>query len=239
MSVTLVTGASAGIGLGLARSLLADGHRVLNVSRRASPEPRDGLEDLALDLTDAEAVAEAAEAIRERGDVTRIVHNAGVIRPNLLPDVTPEDVEILTRLHITAPMVLTQAALPAMEAAGSGRVVFVTSRAALGVPTRTAYSATKAAVHGMMRTWALELGPKGITVNAVAPGPILTDNFWGVVEKGSEREARLAETLPVRRIGTVEDVVHALRFLLEDAAGFTTGQVLHVCGGASVGAVAP
>ena len=135
-------------------------------------------------------------------------------------------------------MILTQAVLPAMEAARMGRIVFVTSRAAQGVPTRSAYAATKAAAHGMARTWALELGPIGVTVNCIAPGPVLTENFWGVVERGSEREARLAQALPVRRLGTVEDVAHAAMYLLDDAAGFVTGQVLHVCGGASVGSVA-
>ena len=124
-----------------------------------------------------------------------------------------------------------------MRATRFGRIVFVTSRAALGVPTRTAYSASKSAVHGMVRTWALELGPEGITANVVAPGPILTDNFWGIVPKGSEREATLAGALPVRRLGTVEDVARAVMFFLDDAAGFTTGQTLYVCGGASVGTV--
>ena len=236
--VTLITGASSGIGRALALQLLGEGHTVLNVSRRGSPEPYERLHDIALDLTDGEATARAAEDIAARWAVTRVVHNAGIIRPNLLPEATAEDVGVLTQLHVTSPMVLTQAFLPTMEAARFGRVVFVTSRAALGVPTRTAYSATKAAVHGMLRTWALELGPRGITANAVAPGPILTDNFWGIIDRGSEREARLADALPVRRLGTVDDVVHAARFFLDEAAGFTTGQVLYVCGGASVGTLA-
>ncbi|MEM7567394.1 MAG: SDR family oxidoreductase [Pseudomonadota bacterium] len=235
--VTLVTGASSGIGRALALRLLEEGHTVLNVSRRPSPEAHDHLQDIALDLTDSEATSRAAEEIAARWPVTRIVHNAGIIRPNLLPEATAEDVRVLTQLHVTSPMLLTQAVLPAMEKAQFGRIVFITSRAALGVPTRTAYSATKAAVHGMLRTWALELGPLGITANAVAPGPILTDNFWGIIDKGSEREAKLADALPVRRLGTVDDVVHAARFFLDDAAGFTTGQVLYVCGGASVGMV--
>ncbi|WP_277884135.1 SDR family NAD(P)-dependent oxidoreductase [Paroceanicella profunda] len=103
------------------------------------------------------------------------------------------------------------------------------------MPTRSAYSATKAGVHGMMRTWALELGPDGITVNTVAPGPILTDNFWGIVDKGSEREKRIGEQLPVRRLGTSEDVTRAVQFFADPAAGFVTGQVLFVCGGGSLG----
>jgi NAD(P)-dependent dehydrogenase (short-subunit alcohol dehydrogenase family) len=106
------------------------------------------------------------------------------------------------------------------------------------VPTRTAYSATKAAIHGMARTWALELGPEGITVNVVAPGPILTDNFWSIVPKSSEREQRIADQLPVRRLGTVADVSRAVMFFAAPEAGFVTGQVLFVCGGGSLGGLA-
>lgn len=235
--VTLITGASSGIGAALATRLLGEGHRVINLSRRVPDARHERFVSLSVDLLDPGAVAKAAAEVAERFAVTRIVHNAGLIWPNLLPDVSPDDVAGLTQLHVTAPMVLTQAVLPAMEARGFGRIVFVSSRAALGVPTRTAYSATKSAVHGMVRTWALELGPKGITVNAVAPGPIQTDNFWGIIEKGSEREARLGEGLPVRRLGRVEDVVHPVCFFLDEAAGFTTGQILYACGGASIGTV--
>jgi NAD(P)-dependent dehydrogenase (short-subunit alcohol dehydrogenase family) len=89
----------------------------------------------------------------------------------------------------------------------------------------------------MARTWAQELGPDGITVNVVAPGPILTDNFWGVIPKGSERQQRLADQLPVRRLGTVEDVSRAVMFFAEPEAGYVTGQVLFVCGGSSLGGI--
>ena len=105
----------------------------------------------------------------------------------------------------------------------------------MGVPTRTAYSATKAGVHGMARTWALELGGDGITVNVVAPGPIKTDNFYGIVEKGSQRESSIAAQLPVRRLGTVDDVAHSVMYFADEQASFVTGQVLFVCGGGSLG----
>ena len=116
-----------------------------------------------------------------------------------------------------------------------GRVIFTSSRAALGVPTRTAYSATKAGMIGMARTWALELAQHQITVNVIAPGPILTDNFWGIIEKGSAQESSLAERIPVGRLGTVDDVANALMFFADERSGFVTGQTLYVCGGASVG----
>jgi 3-oxoacyl-[acyl-carrier protein] reductase len=122
-----------------------------------------------------------------------------------------------------------------MKARQFGRILFNGSRAALGVPTRTAYAATKAGMIGMARTWALELAPHGITVNVVAPGPIQTDNFWGIIPKGSAREEDLGKRLPVGRLGTVRDVSNAFLFFCDPGNGFVTGQTLYVCGGSSVG----
>jgi NAD(P)-dependent dehydrogenase (short-subunit alcohol dehydrogenase family) len=134
-------------------------------------------------------------------------------------------------------MALTQAVLPQMQSAGYGRILFISSRAAMGVPTRTAYSATKAGIHGMARTWALELAPSGVTVNVVAPGPVLTDNFWGIVPKDGELQDKIASGIPVGRIGTVDDVANAAMFFLGENSAFVTGQVLFVCGGASLGGI--
>ena len=116
--------------------------------------------------------------------------------------------------------------------------LFNGSRAALGVPTRTAYSATKAGIIGMARTWALELAQHGITVNVVAPGPVQTDNFWGIIEKGSAREAELAKRIPVGRLGTVRNISNAFLYFCDPENGFVTGQTLYVCGGGSVGTLA-
>jgi hypothetical protein len=129
------------------------------------------------------------------------VHNAGVIRAALLPDVKLSDLDALVDLHLGCAVQMLQAALPAMRARRFGRVVLLSSRAALGLATRTSYSATKAGMQGMARTWALELAPEGITVNVVAPGPIRTDMFYDVVEQGSDRERQLAASVPVRRLG--------------------------------------
>ena len=164
-----------------------------------------------------------------------MIHNAGVIRPALLPEVKLQDLDALVHLHLSAAILLTQAALPAMKAAGYGRVVLVSSRAVLGLPTRTAYSATKAAMLGMARTWALELAPQGITVNVVAPGPIKTANFHGIVPEGSPQVERIAQSIPVKRLGQPDDVARAVLFFAHRDAGFVTGQVLYVCGGTSVG----
>src|SRR3546814_18298264 len=105
-----------------------------------------------------------------------------------MPVGTRDDLRGLTQSHLGRSITRVQAALPAMRQAGFGRIVLMSSRGALGLQTRTAYSATKAGMVGMARTWALELAPQGITVNVVAPGPIQTDMFYDVVDAGSERE---------------------------------------------------
>ena len=131
-----------------------------------------------------------------------------------------------------------QAFLPAMTAASFGRVVLISSRAASGLESRTAYSATKAGMLGMARTWALELAPQGITVNVVAPGPIeATEMFHEVIPQGSERMQLLADSIPVRRLGLPDDISRAVTFFTDPEAGFITGQTLYVCGGTSVGSL--
>lgn len=231
----VVTGTSSGIGLDVAKRMLDRGWRVIGLSIDKTDLAHERFEGVIVDLLDEKQTAAAAKDIAARHAVTHVVHNAGLIWPNLLDAVKPEDIDGLTRLHLTSPMILTQALVPAMRERRFGRIVFVSSRAAMGVPTRTAYSATKAAIHGMARTWALELGPDGITVNVVAPGPILTDNFWSIIPKNSERQQKIADQLPVRRIGTAQDVSRAVLFFAEPEAGYVTGQVLFICGGSSLG----
>jgi 3-oxoacyl-[acyl-carrier protein] reductase len=236
--VAAVTGGSAGIGRAICERLLADGHEVVSLARRPGEPAHPRLHSLEVDLTDRAATAEAARELVRRFDVTTVIHNAGVIRPALLPQVQLDDLDALVELHLGCAIQLVQAALPTMTRAGFGRIVLLSSRAALGLPTRTGYSATKAGMLGMARTWALELAPQGITVNVVAPGPIGTDMFYDVVEKDSERERQLAASIPVRRLGLAEDVARAVAFFVDADNGFVTGQVLYVCGGTSVGSLA-
>jgi len=233
----IVTGGSAGIGRSICQHLLADGYTVLNLSRREYGETHERLIDCPVDLADVDATREVMSEICARHEVTTVVHNAGVIRPALLPDVRLEDLDYLTNLHLAAGIVIVQSVLAAMKKAGFGRIVIVGSRAMLGLQTRTAYSATKAAQVGMVRTWAMELGPLGITANVVAPGPIVTDMFTEVVPEDSDQAERIAAGLPVRRLGRPDDVARAVMFLVSADNGFVTGQCLMVCGGASLGSL--
>ena len=192
----LVTGGSAGIGLAICRALLDADYDVVSLDRQPNPLRHARLRSIAVDLSDEAATEQAArEATRE--PITTVVHNAGVIRPALLAQASAADLAALSRLHLGAALVLVQAALPAMRAARFGRIVLISSRAVLGLATRTAYSATKAGLIGMTRTWALELGPDGITVNAVAPGPIAgTAMFHDVLPPGDPRIEALAQSIP-------------------------------------------
>jgi 3-oxoacyl-[acyl-carrier protein] reductase len=235
--IAAVTGGSAGIGKAICERLLADGCEVVSLARRPSEIDHPKLHSIEVDLTDRRATGEAVRELARRFDITTVVHNAGVIRPALLPEVKLDDLDALVDLHLGCAIQLVQAALPAMKQSRFGRVVLLSSRAALGLQTRTAYSATKAGMLGMARTWALELAPEGITVNVVAPGPIRTDMFYDVVEKGSEKERELAASIPVRRLGLSEDVARAVSFFVDPDNGFVTGQVLYVCGGTSVGSL--
>jgi NAD(P)-dependent dehydrogenase (short-subunit alcohol dehydrogenase family) len=231
----LVTGGSAGIGQAVCETLLARGYEVVSLAHRASQLEHQKLHSRVVDLTDRAATAEVAAEVAHRWPITTFVHNAGAVRPALLAEVRVEDIDALTQLHIGCAVQLLQAVLPAMQTRRFGRVVLVSSRAALGLATRSAYSATKAAMIGLARTWALELGPHGITVNVVAPGPVRTDLFHEIVPAGSDAERQLEASIPVRRLGAPSDVARAVAFFVDPAASFVTGQVLYVCGGASVG----
>jgi 3-oxoacyl-[acyl-carrier protein] reductase len=235
--VAVVTGGSAGIGRAICEDLLARGHEVVSLARRRCDIEHAKLHSIEVDLSDRAATAEAARELVRRFEVTTLVHNAGVIRPALLPEVQLDDLDALVELHLGCAIQLVQAALPAMRARRFGRVVLLSSRAALGAQTRTSYSATKAGMLGMARTWALELAADGITVNVVAPGPIHTDMFYDVIPAGSERERALAASIPVRRVGEPGDVARAVGFFADPDSGFITGQVLYVCGGASLGSL--
>ena len=235
LGVAVVTGGSAGIGRTICEDLLARGYEVVSLARRASAIDHARMHDIEVDLTNRAATAQATRELMQRFAVTTVIHNAGVIRAALLPEVQLDDLDALVELHLGSAIQLVQAALPAMRERRFGRVILLSSRAALGAQTRTAYSATKSGMLGMARTWALELAADGITVNVVAPGPIHSDMFYDVIPAGSEREQKLAASIPMRRIGEPDDVARAVGFFADPANSFITGQVLYVCGGSSVG----
>ncbi|RYY93031.1 MAG: SDR family oxidoreductase [Comamonadaceae bacterium] len=235
---TLVTGASSGIGRAIAQALLAQGRTVLNIDYKLPEWTHANLVSLQADLTSECDTRQRCDQVARDFNVTALVNNAGATRPGTIDTATVADLDHVVALHFRATMLLTQAALPTLRACGHGRIVNIASRAALGKAERIVYSATKAGLVGMTRTLAMELGGDGITVNAVAPGPIATELFRNSNPDGAPRTQKIIDSIVVKRIGTPEDVARAALFFLAPDNGFVTGQVLYVCGGTTLG-VAP
>lgn len=223
----LITGGAAGIGAACARRCLDEGYEVVVIDRIG-----DGL---IADLSDVRQTALALSQALEGGPITRLVNNVGVVMPADAEHQTLEELERAWALNVRCAQQCMQALLPGMRAAGFGRIVNMSSRAALGKELRTAYAATKAALLGMTRVWALELGRLGITANAIGPGPIRTELFDRANPPDAPRTQAIVDAIPVKRIGMPDDVAHAAAYLLDARSGFVTGQVLYVCGGMTVG----
>lgn len=230
----IVTGASAGIGEAIARRLLAEGCTVITLQRRPPRIEHERLHFRSVELTDVAATRKVARELVASFPVRYLVNNAGANRPGSLEQVSPEDLDYVMALNVRAAMILIQECVPAMRAARFGRIVNLSSRAALGKTQRVAYSAAKAGLIGMTRTLCLELAADGITVNAVAPGPVATELFDRGHPPGSAKRARVIESIPVKRVGTPDDIARAVLFLLAPESGYITGQTLFVCGGTSV-----
>jgi NAD(P)-dependent dehydrogenase (short-subunit alcohol dehydrogenase family) len=239
MRTAIVTGGSNGIGAAICHSLLGAGYSVVSLDRAPLEKPADRLTAIQVDLSNAEETRKVAAEVACQFAPTTIIHNAGAVLEKPLEDVAPEDLQTLTNLHLAAPLALVPANLATMKAQRYGRIVLVSTRAVLGLARRTAYASTKAGLLAMARTWALELGPFGITANVVAPGPVAgTKIFHDIIPADSPKIPAIVQSIPVRRLGTPADVARAVQFFASEEAGFVTGQTLYVCGGTSVGSIA-
>jgi len=232
--VAVVTGASSGIGEAIARHLLDAGRTVVTLQRRPPRIRHERLLFQSADLSDAAAVRQVAADLATRHAVRYLVNNAGANRPAPLDQATTEDLDYALAVNVRAAMLLVQAFAPGMRQERFGRIVSISSRAVLGKTSRTVYAAAKAALIGMTRTWCLELAADGITVNVVAPGPVATELFDRGHPPGGEKRERVIQSIPVRRVGTPDDIARAVLFLLAPENGYITGQTLFVCGGTSV-----
>lgn len=234
-NLVLITGASQGIGRAIATRATEDGYRVINLDQKA---PKMLLKDEVfhpIDLTDVKAIDDLIPRLLARESIVRLVNNAGIIRPAALEQTTVDDFDAVMAINLRAPMLLTQHLFPGMRKAKFGRIVSIASRAALGKEERTVYAGSKAGLIGMTKTWALEMAQYGITVNAIGPGPIATELFTSGNPPDAPKTIKILQSIPVQRMGQPEDVAHAVASLLDDRAGFITGQIHYVCGGMTVG----
>jgi 3-oxoacyl-[acyl-carrier protein] reductase len=237
--VALVTGAARGIGAATAVALAEAGARVAlvdrdggGIERTADAIGRAGSDALAIpaDVTDVPAMERAVDTVvAEWGRLDVLVNNAGIVRDATLGKVSDEDWTATLDVNLRGAMIGTRAALRPMRAAGAGRILSATSVVArMGNYGQTAYAASKAGIIGLTRAWARELGPLGITANAVAPGFIDTDMAKGVPEKVL---SALLERTAARRLGRPEEVAAVYVFLASDLASFMNGAVVGVDGG--------
>jgi 3-oxoacyl-[acyl-carrier protein] reductase len=245
MTVAIVTGAARGIGAAVAARLAADGMAVavVDLDEAACVDTVAAITGaggsalaVGADVSDAGAVTAAvARVAATLGAPTVLVNNAGVLRDNLLFKMSDEDWDTVIDVHLKGSFLMSRAVQEHMVAAHYGRIVNLSSTSALGNRGQANYSAAKAGLQGLTKTLAIELGPFGVTANAIAPGFIATDMTAATAARlkvSFEELARhTAEQIPVRRVGTPADIAHTASFLCSEGAGFVSGQVIYVAGG--------
>jgi 3-oxoacyl-[acyl-carrier protein] reductase len=243
--IAVVTGGARGIGAGTAKRLAADGLAVavLDLKEGDCGATVDAITaaggkalGVGADVSDADQVQAAVDRIAaELGPPAVLINNAGVIKDNMLYKMTVNDWDTVLGIHLRGSFLMSKACQKYMVDQRFGRIVNLSSSSALGNRGQANYSAAKAGLQGFTKTLAIELGQFGITANAVAPGFIATDMTAATAARigigFEEFQKAAAAGIPVRRVGTPDDVAHVISFLVSDGAGFVSGQVIYVAGG--------
>ncbi len=241
--VALVTGGARGIGAATARRLHADGARVavldLDEAAAAATAAGTGGIGIGCDVTDGAGIEAAVErVVAELGRLDVVVNNAGVTRDNLLFKLTESDWDTVMDVHLKGAFHVSKAAQRHMVQGRWGRIVNLSSVSALGTRGQANYAAAKMGLQGFTRTLAIELGPFGVTVNAVAPGFVVSEMTDATATRlgitPEQLQEASAQAVPVRRVGHPDDIANAISFFASEAASFVTGQTLYVDGGAKI-----
>ena len=232
--VALVTGASRGIGKAIAEQLMADGYIVCGTATSdAGAEKIDGWINglgLAMNVTDPDSVQAALAKITDQlGPIAVLVNNAGITRDTLMMRMKDEDWNAVINTNLSSIFTLSKAVLKGMTKARWGRIINISSVVgSMGNAGQANYAAAKAGIEGFSRAMAREVGSRNITVNSVAPGFIATDMTEAL---GDEQKAKLAEQIPLGRLGAPQDIANAVSFLAGESGAYVTGTTLHVNGG--------
>ena len=243
--VAIITGGARGIGKATAIKMVQEGASVAlldilaqEVSRAANELKAMGGNALTIlaDVSHRDEVDRAVKQTMEHfGRIDILVNNAGIVKPALLEDVQDGDWDEVVNVNLKGTFFCTRAVLPTMKIQRYGKIINIGSRASLGKELRTVYGATKAALIGVTRTWALELAQYKINVNYIGPGPVATELFKAANPMESPRTKAIIDGIPLKRVGQPEDVANLVSFLASDEASFITGQAIFICGGLTVG----
>lgn len=229
----VVTGASKGIGLATSQRLAQAGYQVIGIARSTPKEVFPG-KFLTCDLSNEKETDLIIRILLDNYHVDSLVNNVGAGGPEPLGAISLDTLRTLYDINVRTAVQMTQGLVGKLKEQKWGRIVNLASRAIFGVPGRTSYAAAKSALIGCTRVWALELASFGITVNAVAPGPIETAMFRTIRPAGSQEEKELLSNIPMGRVGLPKEVAAVIEFLLSEDAGFITGQTICVDGGGSL-----
>lgn len=241
--LAVVTGGGSGIGLAITERLVQSGIKTIIIGRDAQKleAAQQKLGVLCVpavgNLNDLHAIPELVAGItREHGAIDILVNNAGINMKKDFVDVSDEDFQQIMLTNVTAVFALSREVVKGMLEKGKGSIINISSMASqYGIPKVIAYTASKSAIEGMTRAMAVELSPKGIRVNCIAPGFIVTDMSAKALNHDPERKEKVLSRTPMRKLGETNDIAEAALFLASDAAKFITGVVLPVDGGNAIG----
>ena len=232
-SCVLITGATKGIGWALSRRLADAGCHVVGIARHTAEIDFPGYL-YECDLSDAGQTEDVLRTIRDKFPVDAVVNNVGSVISQPLGAVELSALFETFDLNVRTAVQVTQAFVDSMKLRRNGRIINLCSLTVRGARDATSYAAAKSAIIGCTRSWALDLAEYGITVNAVAPGAIDTELFMNAMPSG-DSTIQTASTVPLGRLGTANEVAALIAFLLSADAGFITGQIIGIDGGASLG----